>query len=138
MSYHKRGDNRTEEAQLQPAVLYQPLGEGVNGDRLAAQESAVPLCEAGSVIPTTPCARDVMIKRDGRGERYHAPGSRCEQYGGYWVGHKCKGLRGGGSANACDIIGWITIVGGPFIPEATALAKGVTIVAGGTLKEVCG
>lgn len=67
-SDHSGGDNGksgTEEAHIEPAVLYQPLGEA----------SAV-----GSFGEEW---RRILIEY----------GSRCEQYGGHWSGRRCVGVR---------------------------------------------
>jgi hypothetical protein len=66
---HSGGENSksgTEEAHIEPAVLYQPLGEA---------------SEVGSFGEEW---RRVFIEY----------GSRCEQYGGHWQGHRCVGIPG--------------------------------------------
>jgi hypothetical protein len=63
-SYHPGGAENgkgKEEARIEPAVLYQPLGEATDADGLDEEW------------------RRIFIEY----------GSRCEQYGGHWVGHTC-------------------------------------------------
>jgi hypothetical protein len=55
-----------EEAHIEPAVLYQPLGAAASDDDSFGEEW-----------------RRILIEY----------GSRCEQYGGHWSGHRCVGVR---------------------------------------------
>lgn len=81
------GTQGKEEAHIEPAVLYQPLGEATSDDSFGEEW------------------RCILIEY----------GSRCAQYGGHWEGHKCVGVRnrGGGSpGDTCRAILGSTV---PFL-----------------------
>jgi hypothetical protein len=40
--------------------------------------------------------------------------------------------------SACDIVGWASIIAGPFLPVESLAAKGATVVFGAALKLRCG
>ena len=71
-----------EGAHAEPAVLYTPLGGGNEDDGF-----------------------------EDEWRRIFIAGSRCEQYGGHWEGHKCVGIRSHGHGHvsvkdvACTIAG---------------------------------
>ncbi|HEY4812164.1 MAG TPA: hypothetical protein VIH71_14010, partial [Solirubrobacteraceae bacterium] len=65
-SDHHEANEGDEEAHIEPAVLYQPLGEAASDDDSFGDEW-----------------RRILIEY----------GSRCEQYGGHWKGHRCVGVR---------------------------------------------
>ncbi len=50
-SYHHGGENGKEEARVEPAVLFQPLGGEGAGEGASLLGSAVPLCKAGLEEP---------------------------------------------------------------------------------------
>jgi hypothetical protein len=96
-----------EEGRIEPAVLYQPLGE------------------ASDVLGLDAEWRRIFIEY----------GSRCEQYGGHWKGHKCVGVRnhGGGSKSACEsagAAGAATVVVG-LVPEDLPWATVAAAVVAG-------
>jgi hypothetical protein len=64
-SDHHEPNEGHEEAHIEPAVLYQALGEAASDDDSFGEEW-----------------RRIFIEY----------GSRCEQYGGHWKGHRCVGL----------------------------------------------
>jgi hypothetical protein len=65
-SYQQHGESGDEQAHIEPAVLYQPLGEVADADGFDEEW------------------RRIFIEY----------GSRCEQYGGHWKGHSCVGIPG--------------------------------------------
>jgi hypothetical protein len=72
-SYTQGAESGKEEAHVEPAVLYQPLGEATDADGLDEEW------------------RRIFIEY----------GSRCEQYGGHWKGHKCVGIPHHGGTPKC-------------------------------------
>jgi hypothetical protein len=54
VSYHQRANEGHAEARIEPAVLYQPLGEATSGEAGGSLGLTVPLCKAGL---EGPCAR---------------------------------------------------------------------------------
>jgi hypothetical protein len=62
-SHQQHGESGNEQAHIEPAVLYQPLGEVADADGFDEEW------------------RRIFIEY----------GSRCEQYGGHWQGHRCVG-----------------------------------------------
>jgi hypothetical protein len=70
------GTQGKEEAHIEPAVLYQPLGEATSDDSFGEEW------------------RRILIEY----------GSRCEQYGGHWKGHKCVGIRASNGKADCSAI----------------------------------
>jgi hypothetical protein len=106
ISDYQGAENGKGEAHIEPAVLYQPLDE------------ASALGSFGDEW------RRILIEY----------GSRCEQYGGHWKGHKCVGARnhGGGSKSACEFVagGGAGLVGAAV---GTAAAGPVGGLAGGTV-----
>lgn len=108
MAYHHGGESGKEETHIEPAVLYQPLG----GSEEGGSDQASMFGDEWFRI---------MI----------AAGSRCEQYGGHWVGHRCVGVRnhGGSHGGTCRTAaatttlpgifsgppGWFAIVAGQLI-----------------------
>jgi len=87
-----------EGAHAEPAVLYTPLGGGNEDDGF-----------------------------EDEWRRIFIAGSRCEQYGGHWEGHKCVGIRSHGHGHvsvkdvACTIAG---AVGGALLDVPGALGAG--------------
>jgi hypothetical protein len=65
ISDYQGAGNGKGEAHIEPAVLYQPLGEATSDDSFGDEW------------------RRILIEY----------GSRCEQYGGHWSGHRCVGVR---------------------------------------------
>jgi len=99
-SYHHEANEGHEEAHIEPAVLYQPLGEAASDDDSFGEEW-----------------RRILIEY----------GSRCEQYGGHWRGHKCVGIPSHGHGHvtvrdvACTIAG---AIGGAIADVPGALGAG--------------
>ncbi len=81
-AYHPSGESKGE-LRLEPAVLYQPLGEAREGEA-GGSGSAVPLCVEGSEAP---CGRDT----GGRG-----PGEKCGSMYEHKPCHHGGGGHGGG------------------------------------------
>ena len=125
MSDHQGSDSGTQTARLEPAVLYQPLQEATSLGGLEEGEGVEMPVAGGCPSTSDPCYKHIQ----------HHSGSANE--GGTGCPHQ-GGCSHGGSTNVCNIIGWVSIVGGPFIPEATVIAKGITVGAGAGLKAVCG
>lgn len=98
-AYQHDGTQGKEEEHVEPAVLYQPLGE-ISEDSSFGEEW-----------------RRVLIEY----------GSRCEQYGGHWQGHKCVGIPSHGHGHvtvrdvACTIAG---AIGGAIGDVPGALGAG--------------
>jgi hypothetical protein len=101
-SYNKGGENGkpgNEEAHVEPAVLYQPLGEASEAMSFEGEWSRI----------------------------FIEYGSRCEQYGGHWQGHQCVGIHhrghghGTGKDVACTVIG---AIGGAVADVPGALGAG--------------
>lgn len=98
-SYDKGGENGTQEAHAEPAVLYRSL---------------VPLSEDGE-----DGFRIFITPMGGQGEseeeRHERPSSRCEQYGGHWKGRMCVGVphHGGGIniTRICEGVGSAAVIG---------------------------
>ena len=113
-SYHSDGGK--EQAHAEPAVLYTPLGGGNEDDGFEDEW------------------RRIVTEY----------GSRCEQYGGHWKGHKCVGVRHHGHPSACIVeagkgaaggaIGGAILRGAGSAEGAAVGAVGGCIV--GVIKEV--
>jgi len=106
-------DGGKEQAHAEPAVLYTPLG-GSNEDDGFEDEW----------------------------RRIFIAGSRCEQYGGHWKGHKCVGIpHHRGSKSACEFVagGVGTVAGsaaGSVVGPAGTFVGG--LVGGWLGSQVCG
>jgi hypothetical protein len=72
--YHHGGEGGKEEAHIEPAILYQPLGEASSVDGFGEEWRRI-FIEEGS--------------------------SRCVQYGGHWKGRRCVGIPHHGGTPKC-------------------------------------
>lgn len=104
VSDHHNGENGKEEAHIEPAVLYPPLGEATDTDGLDEEWLRI----------------------------FIEYGSRCEQYGGHWQGHKCVGIPSHGHGHVtvrdvgCTIAG---AIGGAIGDVPGALVAGGACIA---------
>jgi len=94
-------ENGKSEAHIEPAVLYTPLGGNTSED-------------------------DGFDEDEWR-RIFAEYGSRCEQYGGHWKGHRCVGVRHSGGGNAGDTC---RTVAGVTAPLAAASGPGGWILWG--------
>jgi hypothetical protein len=114
-SDHHEPNEGHEEAHIEPAVLYQALGEAASDDDSFGEEW-----------------RRIFIEY----------GSRCEQYGGHWKGHRCVGVRhSGGGSDGCEFVagslgGLVGGAIGTFVGPAGTLLGGTVGSYAGT--KVCG
>ncbi len=117
VAYNQGRKEGHEELRVEPAVLYQSLG--------ATSEANIFFGGEWSRI-------------------FAAYGSRCEQYGGHWVGHTChlgRHSSGGGSQSACEFVAGSggSIVGGAVGSIAGPPGTFVGGLVGGWLgSKVCG
>ncbi len=114
-SYHKGAENGKQEAHIEPATLYQPLGgeEGA-GEGTTPFGSAIPLCKAGVEGPCTLTVTDSEHpKRCASGME---DATRCRKY---WAHHRTGGPTA--KDGACTFVG---AVGGVFGDFPGAIAAG--------------
>jgi hypothetical protein len=106
-SYHHgvKPEGESQEVHVEPAVLYQSLGE------------------VSSTYGLSEEWRHIFIEY----------GSRCEQYGGRWKRHRCVGTRksGGPSRKSCAIQAGVEAFGGVIgilVPPVGAVSAAGAVV----------
>jgi hypothetical protein len=119
------GGNGEEEAHIEPAVLYTPLGGEAASN--GTTSSTIPLCEA---VASGPCARSVP------NDKNKNDNSKCNETGQDCGRRRSRPSRNEGLKNACDVVGVaISITSIANIPSD--IVRGILGGGGASVTALC-